>query len=94
MREILGSMRYAAWWLSLRRHYVKSSLSFHNGNCLEVSGLDDGSEYVYVRNSRHPRAGVMRLPAAEWDLFIETVRHDVFARRPAPPAGPACTPAA
>jgi len=38
--------------------WIKSSLSFSNGNCVEVANLFDGG--VAVRNSRHPEGPVLR----------------------------------
>ena len=38
--------------------WVKSSLSFSNGNCVEVAELPGGS--VGVRNSREPAGTVLR----------------------------------
>jgi hypothetical protein len=43
-------------------HWVKSSLSFSNGNCVEVANLFDGG--VAVRNSRHPEGPVLRFTPA------------------------------
>jgi Domain of unknown function (DUF397) len=48
--------------------WVKSSLSFANGNCVEIAQLPDGG--VAVRNSREPLATVLRFTAAEWHAFI------------------------
>jgi hypothetical protein len=48
--------------------WVKSSLSFANGNCVEVAQF--GSGEVGVRNSRHPDEPVLRFTADEWHAFI------------------------
>jgi uncharacterized protein DUF397 len=48
--------------------WVKSSLSFANGNCVEVAQFADGE--VGVRNSRHPDEAVLRFTADEWHAFI------------------------
>jgi hypothetical protein len=48
--------------------WVKSSLSFANGNCVEVAQFGGGE--VGVRNSRHPDEPVLRFTADEWHAFI------------------------
>ena len=37
--------------------WIKSSLSFSNGNCVEIASLADGG--VGVRNSRHPEGTML-----------------------------------
>ena len=67
--------------------WVKSSLSFSNGNCVEVAGLLDGS--VGVRNSRDPHGPVLRFTRDEWGAFIGGARlgeFDQFGRRTTRPA--------
>ena len=49
-------------------HWVKSSLSFSNGNCVEVANLSEGG--VAVRNSRDPEGPVLRFTPDEWHAFI------------------------
>jgi hypothetical protein len=49
-------------------HWVKSSLSFSNGNCVEVANLSAGG--VAVRNSRDPEGPVLRFTPDEWHAFI------------------------
>ena len=49
-------------------HWVKSSLSFSNGNCVEVSNLSAGG--VAVRNSRDPEGPVLRFTPDEWHAFL------------------------
>jgi hypothetical protein len=56
--------------------WVKSSLSFANGNCVEVTGLSGGT--VGVRNSRDPRGAVLRFTPDEWRAFIGGVRNGEF----------------
>jgi hypothetical protein len=48
--------------------WVKSSLSYALGNCVEVSDLPDG--VIGVRNSRFPEGPVLAFTAAEWQAFI------------------------
>lgn len=56
--------------------WVKSSLSFANGNCLEVADLGGGT--VGVRNSRDREGAVLRFTADEWQAFIGGVRNGEF----------------
>lgn len=55
--------------------WVKSSLSFANGNCFEVADLDGE---VGVRNSRHREGSVLRFTPDEWKAFIGGVRNGEF----------------
>jgi hypothetical protein len=48
--------------------WVKSSLSFANGNCVEAQFLTDGG--VQVRNSRDREGPVLTFTAGEWTSFI------------------------
>jgi hypothetical protein len=62
--------------------WVKSSLSFSNGNCVEVADLPEGA--IGVRNSRDPDGGVLRFTSDEWRAFIGGVRigeFDSFGRK-------------
>jgi hypothetical protein len=56
--------------------WVKSSLSYANGNCVEVSDLPGGS--VGVRNSRDREGPVLRFTPDEWRAFIGGVRKGEF----------------
>ena len=56
--------------------WVKSSLSFSNGNCVEVTDLPSGN--VGVRNSRDPHGSVLRFTPDEWHAFIGGVRNGEF----------------
>ncbi len=57
-------------------HWVKSSLSFANGNCVEVADLPDGG--IGVRNSRDPGGLALRFTPAEWHAFIGGARRGEF----------------
>ena len=59
-------------------HWVKSSLSFANGNCVEVAGLTDGE--IGVRNSRESDGPVLRFTSDEWHAFLGGVRNGEFDR--------------
>jgi hypothetical protein len=56
--------------------WVKSSLSFSNGNCVEVAELPGGG--VGVRNSRDPDGPVLRFTPAEWRAFLGGARLGEF----------------
>ena len=56
--------------------WVKSSLSFANGNCVEVANLPGGN--VAVRNSRKPGGPVLRFTPGEWHAFLGGVRKGEF----------------
>jgi hypothetical protein len=58
--------------------WVKSSLSFANGNCVEISDLPGGM--VGVRNSRDTSGPVLRFTPDEWHAFIGGVRNGEFDR--------------
>jgi hypothetical protein len=58
--------------------WVKSSLSFSNGNCVEVTDLPGGS--VGVRHSRDPEGPVLRFTPGEWDAFLAGARLGEFDR--------------
>ena len=57
-------------------YWVKSSLSFSNGNCVEVASLPDGG--VGVRNSRDSEGPVLRFTPDEWHAFLGGVRNGEF----------------
>jgi hypothetical protein len=58
--------------------WVKSSLSFANGNCVEVSEFPGGD--VGVRNSRDAAGAVLRFTPDEWRAFIGGVQDGEFDR--------------
>jgi hypothetical protein len=59
--------------------WMKSSLSMHNGSCVEVAGLAD--EIIRVRDSKRRGGGVLAFTHAEWDAFLGGVRNGEFDRR-------------
>jgi len=59
-------------------HWTKSSLSFANGNCVEVANLS-GDE-IGVRNSRDSEGPVLRFTPDEWHAFLGGVRNGEFDR--------------
>ncbi|GAA2487271.1 DUF397 domain-containing protein [Winogradskya humida] len=52
----------------------KSARSAVSGNCVEVADGDNG--YVYVRDSKNPRAAVLTFDAAAFATFIAAVKDD------------------
>jgi hypothetical protein len=58
--------------------WIKSSLSFSNGNCVEVAGLPGGG--VGVRNSRDSKGPVLQFTPDEWHAFLGGVRNGEFDR--------------
>jgi hypothetical protein len=56
--------------------WIKSSLSFSNGNCVEVASLPDNA--VGVRDSKDSEGPVLRFTPAEWDAFVGGVRNGEF----------------
>jgi hypothetical protein len=63
---------------SRRPAWVKSSLSYANGNCVEVADLPEGE--IGVRNSRHEEGPVLRFTPDEWRAFLGGVRNGEFDR--------------
>jgi uncharacterized protein DUF397 len=59
-----------------RSTWVKSSLSYANGNCVEVSDLPGGT--VGVRNSRDLAGPVLRFTPDEWHAFLGGVQNGEF----------------
>ena len=64
--------------LGSEAHWIKSSLSFANGNCVEVASLPDAE--VGVRDSKNTESPVLRFTPAEWRAFIGGVRNGEFDR--------------
>ena len=57
-------------------YWVKSSLSFANGNCVEVASLPDGG--IGARNSRNSEGLVLQFTPDEWHAFLGGVRNGEF----------------
>ena len=57
-------------------YWIKSSLSYAAGNCVEVASLPDGE--IGVRNSRDSTGPVLRFTSDEWHAFIGGVRKGEF----------------
>jgi hypothetical protein len=56
--------------------WVKSSLSFANGNCVEVANLPTGE--IGVRDSKNSEGPVLRFTPDEWHAFLGGVRKGEF----------------
>ncbi len=58
--------------------WTKSSLSFSNGNCVEVASLSGGE--IGVRDSKDSEGPVLRFTSDEWHAFLGGVRNGEFDR--------------
>jgi len=58
--------------------WVKSSLSFANGNCVEVANLPGGG--IGVRDSKDAEGPFLRFTPDEWYAFVGGVRNGEFDR--------------
>jgi hypothetical protein len=58
--------------------WFKSSLSFSNGNCVEVAILNGGQ--IGVRDSKNAEGPVLRFTRDEWRAFIGGVLNGEFDR--------------
>lgn len=56
--------------------WTKSSLSFSNGNCVEVASLPDNE--VGIRDSKDTAGPVLRFTPDEWHAFVGGVRNGEF----------------
>jgi hypothetical protein len=57
-------------------YWIKSSLSFSNGNCVEVASLRGGE--IGVRDSKDSEGPVLRFTPDEWHAFVGGVRNGEF----------------
>ena len=57
-------------------YWIKSSLSYANGNCVEVASLPGGT--IGVRNSRDSAGPVLRFTPREWHAFLGDLRNGEF----------------
>jgi hypothetical protein len=58
--------------------WVKSSLSFANGNCVEVADIPGGG--IGVRDSKDTAGPILRFTPDEWSAFVGGVRNGEFDR--------------
>jgi hypothetical protein len=56
--------------------WVKSSLSYANGDCVEVANLPDGC--IGVRDSKDAEGPILRFTSSEWRAFISGVHNGEF----------------
>jgi len=59
--------------------WIKSSRSFANGNCVEVTPLPGGQ--VGVRDSKDPGGAILRCTSDGWRAFAGGVRRGEFDAR-------------
>jgi hypothetical protein len=57
-------------------HWIKSSFSFSNGNCVEITTLPDGM--IGVRDSKNPEGPVLRFTSGEWNAFLAGAQRGEF----------------
>lgn len=57
-------------------YWIKSSLSFSNGACVEVASLSRGE--IGVRDSKDSEGPVLRFTPDEWHAFLGGVRNGEF----------------
>ena len=58
--------------------WVKSSLSFSNGNCVEVASLPGGE--IGVRDGKDPDGPVLTFTPGQWGAFVGRARLGEFDR--------------
>jgi hypothetical protein len=58
------------------QNWTKSSYSWGNSNCVEVSGVS--RSLIKVRDSKNPEGSVLGFALTEWDAFVESVRNGKF----------------
>jgi Domain of unknown function (DUF397) len=56
--------------------WIKSSFSYANCNCVEISSLPDG--VIGVRDSKDPSGPVLRFSGAEFKAFVGGIRNGEF----------------
>lgn len=57
-------------------HWIKSSLSFSNSNCVEVASMPGGE--IGVRDSKDSEGPVLRFTPDEWHAFLGGARNGEF----------------
>jgi hypothetical protein len=57
-------------------NWIKSSLSFSNGNCVEVASLPGGG--IGVRDSKDAEGPVLRFTPDEWRAFLGGAQNGEF----------------
>lgn len=57
-------------------HWVKSSLSFSNGACVEVADLPDGG--IAMRDSKNAEGPILRFTWQEWRAFLSGAKMGAF----------------
>ena len=62
--------------LEAGRPWIKSSLSYAQGSCVEVASLPDG--WIGVRDSKDPSGPVLRFTPTAWHAFLGGIRNGEF----------------
>jgi SH3-like domain-containing protein len=61
------------------RAWVKSSLSYGNGNCVEVAIARDNG-VTLMRDTKNAKSPVLAFSPDGWDAFVDAVRRGEFDR--------------
>jgi hypothetical protein len=48
--------------------WIKSSLSYSNGNCVEIAELPDAT--IGIRDSKNPDGPILRFTPVQWKQFL------------------------
>lgn len=64
---------------STAQTWIKSSLSYGNGQCVEVAGLS--GDVIMVRDSKNAKGPHLGFTPGEWDAFVGGVRNGEFDRQ-------------
>ena len=84
MRRLMLGVR-RSMQVNTSPYWIKSSLSYSNGNCVEVTGLPDGR--IGVRDSKYAPGPVLQFTPREWQEFLGGVRNGEFDRFGRPISG-------
>ena len=57
-------------------YWIKSSLSYSNGACVEVTDIP--GEWIGVRTSTDTAGAILRFQPSEWHAFITDIRRGEF----------------
>lgn len=60
-------------------NWVKSSLSYANGGCVEVATRS--GDQIRVRDSKNPGGTVLGFSSAGWRTFVDAIRNEKFDHR-------------
>lgn len=58
------------------QNWIKSSLSYANGGCVEVA-VRPGDQ-IRVRDSKNPAGAMLGFSSADWNAFVGAIRNGKF----------------